>query len=88
MRTAAATGPHAYRPVQTADVLAWHHVQEARRQFDGRPPRLDFQELLRDQNDRYRVVHTRREMFDDEEFMTQFRDFIAPVPRLRRAGEG
>ena len=72
------------RPVQTADVLAWHHVQEARRQSDGRPLRQDFEELLRDQNERYKVVHTQREMFDDVAFMQQFRDFIAEPSQAQR----
>lgn len=64
-------GSHAFvpketnRPVQAADILAWHHVQDYKRYISGRPRRKDLDELLRDQMDRYRIVHGRKEIFGE-----------------------
>jgi hypothetical protein len=83
-------GGHAFvpkeknRPVQTADVLAWHHVQEEKRRLEGRRTRLDFRALV-EERDQYIVAHGKKEMFDDPQFMAQFRDFVRERPPTMRA---
>jgi hypothetical protein len=64
------------RPVQTADILAWHHVQDFRRYLDGRPRRRDFEALLEGQQDQYSVVHGRREMFEGLPEVAALRDLV------------
>jgi hypothetical protein len=69
IRKAYRYGGHAFvpkeknRPVQTAGVLAWHHVQEARRISNNQAMRKDFQALIDGQS--HRIVHGRKEMFED-----------------------
>jgi hypothetical protein len=60
------------RPVQTADVLAWHSVQAYRRFLAGKPYRKDFEELLRDQQAQNKVVHGRKEMFTELAALSEF----------------
>ena len=81
-------GTHAFvpkesnRPVQTADILAWHHTQNVKRMMDGRPRRKDFEEILRGQEDQYRIIHARKELFDGEfAGLSRFSEFINRIRR-------
>jgi hypothetical protein len=53
-----------HRPVQTADLLAWHGVQDYKRWKLGDDRRKDYVELLRGQQEQYRFVHGQKDMFD------------------------
>ena len=81
-------GTHAFvqkeknRPIQTADILAWHHCQDYKRWAGGRPRRKDFNELLRGQADQYKLVHARKEMFEGEfDGLSHFSEFINRIRR-------
>jgi hypothetical protein len=53
------------RPVQTGDVLAWHHLQDYKKYLEGKPRRKDFAALLDGDENKYSVLHGKKELFDD-----------------------
>jgi hypothetical protein len=68
------------RPVQTADVLAWHHVQDYRRYIERKPRRKDLRRYWKvsriSQQDKYVVVHGRKERFEGLPELASLRDLV------------
>lgn len=87
-------GSHAFvpketnRPVQTADVLAWHHVQDYRRYLEGRDRRKDFAALLEGQENRYAILHARKELFEGLPEVAALRDLIHQHRKREGENEG
>lgn len=67
--------------LQAADLLAWHHVKEWKRQEAKKDMRPDFVELLSGISPRIKRVHADKDLFEDPIMMQEYLAFTFSLVR-------